>query len=150
MFKHDYTGVKEFGEGFDPIPEGDYNFLINKVKEQKTKNGDNMVAITLDVADGPNAGRKVFHNVVFLPKDHKAAGMSKHFLHVIGQPYEGMVAVNSDNWLDAPFRAHVKIVEYNGKQKNEVDEVYLDETPATNSDGKPLAGDSDDNQDVPF
>ena len=149
-FKHDYTGVKEFGEGFDPIPEGDYNFIITKTKESKTNSGDNMVNATCKVADGTNAGRLVWHNVVFLPKEHKAAGMSKHFLKVIGQPFEGVVEVDPEAWEGAEFRAHVKIVDYKGKLKNEIDEVYDAETTALNSEGRPLAGENDPSEEAPF
>ena len=149
MFKHDYTGVKEFGEGFDPIPEGDYNFVITKTKESKTNNGDNMVNATCKVADGANAGRLVWHNVVFLPKDHKAAGMSKHFLKVIGQPFEGVVEVDPEAWEGAEFRAHVKIVDYKGKLKNEIDEVYSPEENGETQSGDPT-GNADASEEVPF
>lgn len=146
MFEHDYTGVNERGQGFDPIPEGDYNFVITKTQDQKTSNKDNMVNVTCKVADGPYAGRLVWHNVVFLPKAHKAAGMSKHFLHVINQPFEGVVTVDSKNWIDEVFRAHVKIAEFNGKPKNEIDEVYAQEEYPSDA-GSP---EGDSMEEVPF
>lgn len=123
-FKHDFTGVKEFGAGFDPIPEGDYEFVITKTKDKKTAAGDNMVNVTCKVLAGAQAGRLVFHNVTFLPKDHKAAGMAKHFLKVIAQPHEDEVDVDSEMWKDETFKAHVVIKEYKGKLGNEIDEVY--------------------------
>lgn len=150
-FKHDYSGVKEFGEGFEPIPEGDYNFVITKTEERMSKNKNPMVHVTCKVLDGTNAGRLVWYNVNFLPKDNKAAGMSKHFLHVIGQPYEGNVMVNCEDWVDAEFRAHVKVDEFNGKPQNDIDEVYDAEvTKSLNSEGQSLAGESDDDTQVPF
>ncbi len=149
MFKHDYTGVNEKGQGFDPIPEGDYNFVITNTKESKTTSGDNMVNVTCKVADGTFAGRLVWHNVVFLPKEHKAAGMSKHFLKVIEQPFEGEVIVDPENWIDAFFRAHVKVVEYKGKPKNEIDEVYLDETIDAKMD-RDLSGEPQNPEEVSF
>ena len=149
-FKHDYTGVTEFGQGFDPIPEGDYDLTIIKAEEKKTKSGDNMVNITTEVVGGEYEGRKVFHNVVFLPKDHRAAGMSKHFLKVIGQPFEGVVEVDPEAWEGAEFRAHVKIVDYKGKLKNEIDEVYSPEENGETPSGDPTGKADDPSDEVPF
>ena len=149
-FKHDYTGVTEFGQGFDPIPEGDYDLTIIKAEEKKTKSGDNMVNITTEVVGGEYEGRKVFHNVVFLPKEHKAAGMSKHFLHVIGQPYEGKVEVDCANWLGGIFRAKVKQAEFNGKLKNEVEEVYEVDKTANQENSGDATPDSMDVDEQPF
>ena len=146
-FKHNYEGVREFGAGFDPIPEGDYNLIITKAEERVSKNKNPMVHITCKVLDGANAGRLVWHNVNFLPKDNNAAGMSKHFLHVIGQPYEGVVTVECKDWVNAKFRAHVKVEEFNGKMQNDIDEVSeLESEPA--APAEPQASEPMD--EVPF
>lgn len=147
MFKYDYSGVRERGEGLDPIPEGDYSFVITKVEERRTKNKDPMVHVTCKVMEGLYAGRIVWHNVNFLPKDNKGAGMSKHFLHVIGQPFEGMVDVEPNEWINATFCAHVKIEEFNGKTQNNIDEIYDAEAAAPAAAGE--AG-GDAIEEVPF
>ena len=127
MFKQNYKGVSERME-FTPIPEGDYSFEIVKADEKKSHAGDPLVNVTAKVAEGQFMGRLVFHNVTFLPREHQAAGMSKRFLHAIGCPYEGdEVEVDPATWPKSMFKAHVKIVEYKGKPKNEIDEVYAPE-----------------------
>lgn len=148
MFKYDYNGVSESGKGFDPIPEGDYSFVITKVEERRTKNKDPMVHVTCKVLEGTYAGRIVWHNVNFLPKENKGAGMSKHFLHVIGQPFEGMVDVEPKDWIDATFRAHAKVTEFNGKPQNELDEIYDAEPEAAAAPSGEAGGDA--MEEVPF
>ena len=127
MFKHNYTGVSESGGNFTPMPEGNYNLTITDVKESVTKNKDPMVNVTFEVSGGEYDGRKIWHNVCFLPKDTKGAGMSKHFLKAIDQPFEGEVDVDPQAWKGAAVKAHVIITQYNNKDRNEIAEIIIDE-----------------------
>lgn len=97
MFDHDTTGVQESGE-FKPMPEGTYTFRIGEKSTQQTRNGDPCVKVELIVHEGEYKGRKVFHFVSFLPKKNDGAGICKRWLHAIGEPYEGKITVNPQNW----------------------------------------------------
>jgi len=116
-FPYDGTGVevKEF-TGFDPVPENMYDLEITDFKEQLTRNGDQMVNITTEIVESLEYnGRKIWHNIVFLPKEHKAAGIAIHFLKCIGEPCEGKFIVDPDNWITKRFRAKVGIEQYTDK-----------------------------------
>lgn len=118
VFDYDATGVQvnDFS-GFDPLPENKYDLQVIDFKEQLTKNGDQMVNVTLEVVEsiGGFNGRKVWHNIVFLPKEHKAAGIAIHWLKCIGEPFEGKLSVSPEKWIGKRVRAHVVIEKYVGK-----------------------------------
>ncbi len=124
MFEYDTTDINERG-AFVPIPTGDYVLRITKTEEKQTKNKDPLVVVEFTVDEGDYAGHKIWHNVPFLPKQSAGAGISKHFLHMIGEEYEGKIMVNPDHWIDKIVHANVGIDNYtalNGqeKQKNTV------------------------------
>ena len=113
-FEYDSTGVEVRSPGsFDPLPENFYDLQITDHKEQLTRNGDQMVNATAEVVDSLEFnGRKLWHNVVFLPKDHKAAGIAIHFLKTIGEPWEGKFSVDPNHWIGKRFRGKVGIEQY--------------------------------------
>ena len=124
-FPYDTTGVKEAGN-FPPIPDDEYLFRIVETIVGKTVSGaDILVKVTLVVKDGEYAGRKVWHQVCFKPPQEAGAGFAKHWLHAIGEPYEGKISVDPDNWIGKVVRATTKIEEYNNKKNNKVDDVLL-------------------------
>ena len=146
MFKYDSTGVKESGD-FSPMPEGEYLLRIKGTEEKINKNGDPMVNVTLVVEEGEYKGRKIWHNVSFPKKDSPGAGMAKHWLHAIGQPYEGKVNVDPSEWAGV-IRCDIKVGEYNGKKKNEISNVHLPEDDGSEGDNSPATEKSED--EVPF
>lgn len=50
-------------QGLEPMPAGDYNVHIVDSVMKETKSGGDMLALTLEVIDGPYEGRKVFDNL---------------------------------------------------------------------------------------
>lgn len=50
-------------QGFEPMPAGDYNVQIIDSVMKETKSGGDMLALTLEVIEGPYEGRKVFDNL---------------------------------------------------------------------------------------
>lgn len=107
MFNTDFDGVEE--NYFKPIPEGKYNLRIKSAIEKKSSKGDDMVVVDYEIMDGPFIGEEIrFHYVVFFKnKETKGAGMSKTFLRVIGEPYEGRVSVNPEKWIGRCLTAKV-------------------------------------------
>jgi hypothetical protein len=110
MFEHDTTGVTESGD-FKPIPAGTYVFRIGEKKVTETRNGDPLVRVELIVNEGRFEGKKVFHQVAFLPKMNDGAGIAKRWLHAIGEEYEGKITVNPSGW-SGTVKCDVKIEEY--------------------------------------
>lgn len=129
-FTMDYTGVQE--STFEPLPEGDYTLRITETKETKTKErGLPMVNVTLEVVGGEYAKRKVFHNVVFIPKGDPGDGISKHWLKVIGQTNDGRTMVRPGTWVGALLSATLTIEKYEGKARNKVTDTRSIEKKAT-------------------
>jgi len=96
--------VQESTGGSCPLPDrGIYPAEIVLVKDKESSNGDPMVSIKLNIASGPFQDSWVWDNILIPPLSSPSAkilGRTKHFLHCIGEPYEGEeVSWNSDNWL---------------------------------------------------
>ena len=137
--RYNTKGVKD-GSDFEPIPAGRYTVKVERVKETnkegvvfKTKDGDPMVYVFLIVTSGKYKGTSLFHRVAFFPKDHRAAGFTKHFLKVLGENYNPQTEefdFDTDRWPSLnEFFADVSIQEYpkgSGRLANAVDGVdYL-------------------------
>lgn len=60
--------VKEFSGGFDVLPPGDYDVVVDTAESVLTKNGKNMIKVRFKVQGGPSSGRSVFWNAVFSPR----------------------------------------------------------------------------------
>jgi len=45
---------------FQPIPPGNYSFIVDQASEEVSSKGNDMLKIVLSVADGDHQGRKVF------------------------------------------------------------------------------------------
>ena len=99
-------------------------------REGTSKNGDPQVVFLAEVIDDDGyKGERVMHTVTFLPpkgKDGKpsaGAGMAIHFLKTIGQPWEGEIEPEAEEWIGAKLDAYTLTEEYNGKTKNKFGEI---------------------------
>jgi len=120
IFEYEAEGI-ETGKkkDFSPVPEGEYWLEITDVDQRRTQAGDPMInvefEITRDRVDEYN-GRKVWTNITFFrDKTNKGAGIAIHFLHCIGEPYEGKFKVDIMNWIGKQVRAKLIIDTYTGK-----------------------------------
>ena len=96
----DMTDVTEGGV-FVTIPEGQYTVQIKEATDGHSKAGDPMINVMMEVVVGEFAGAKLWDNILFPPADStraKILGRSMHFLHCIGEPYEGKFKVQTENW----------------------------------------------------
>lgn len=111
MFSHNAAAPTS---GMTLLPDGNYEVKILKVEQKLTrKDRYPMVNITCEVINNvAYNGKKIFHNVTFMPKDKKGAGMSTHFLKCINQPWEGEIDVDPDAWVGEVFKATVSSREY--------------------------------------
>lgn len=132
MFTHD-AAEPTTGGGSTLLPAGTYDLVITKVEEKKSSKGHPMINVTCEVLNNPEFnGAKVFHNVTFLPKGDKGAGMSSHFLKCINQPYEGAISVDPDKWVGEDFKAKIQPREYDKKdgtkaKTNDLKEIFASE-----------------------
>ena len=126
-FKYE-SDTNDMRGGFSLVPVGIYTLIIVKVTEKTSKNGDPLVNAECEIDDaGPYLGKKIWHNVTFIPKGGKGAGMAVHFLKSIGEPFEGEIDVNPSNWIGKRFLAKLKIEEDSmGNPRNSIAFVKSD------------------------
>lgn len=134
-FPYNASGIDASG-GFTPAPEGVYMLKIVDAAEKTSKKGNPMVSVRCQIDDANEwLGTTVWHNVTFLPKDAKGAGMAVQFLAAIGEPHEGEFEVDAFNWKGKSFRAKLKIEkDLQGRNRNQIaylvsDEAAADEVP---------------------
>lgn len=129
------------GVNKEKIPQGFYTFQITdfKVKDKEgrdlvTKNGDpRIMAICEVVDDVKHEGKSCVHSVIiYQPKSPsiKGIGITRHFLKCIGEPWEGDLDINPENWIGKQFKAEVI---HNGEYVNlvelqEGDQHHISET----------------------
>lgn len=88
------------------------------------KNNYPKVDVLVEVVDeGEFKGERVFHTVTFMPKGTEGAGMAIHWLKTIGEPHEGKIRPNPQNWAYKRFQGFPFTDEYNGKKNNKLGEI---------------------------
>lgn len=118
MFTHDFAPESE---GFTLLPDGTYELQITNTEERKTQKGYPMVNVECEVINNSEFnGKRVFHNVSFLPKETNGkptsgAGMSTHFMKCINQPHEGSAEIDCEAWIGEKFKAKIGSREYTKK-----------------------------------
>jgi hypothetical protein len=121
---------KAAGEaGFDPVPAAVYDVAVEKAEAKQSNSGKDMIAVTFKITAGPYTGKPVFTQFVLSPDNptalnfffrHLAAlGITKEFFTT--NPRMDQIAVALVN---RPGRVKVSIKEYNGLDRNQVDQVF--------------------------
>src|SRR5258708_39701752 len=114
-----------------------YPLEITEIAEKMSNNGYQMVNIKCVVVEHPKYnGTPIWHNVVFLPKESKGAGIAIHFLKSIGQPWEGTIQVDPQAWEGKRFMGYVTDREYGGKKYSQISQV----SPIKEEYADPFAG----------
>ena len=107
----DTLEAEENTGGFVLIPEDTYEAMVIEKSDKITSKGDPMVSVKMEILNGQYKGKWLFDNIV-IPKtgspSFKIMGRTMHFLHVIGQPYQGKFKTDSDKWLWAKLKVKVK------------------------------------------
>lgn len=105
----DMSSTKEQGEYSLPAVGIHTVELIDKI-DKESSNGDPMVSIKLEITEGTDEGCLVWDNILIPSPDSSASkilGRTKHFLHCIGEPYEGEIEWDSNNWIGKVFKIKV-------------------------------------------
>lgn len=110
------TNVQESKGGGGPkCPPGLYLFQVVDYKTKTTKNKDPMILAEFHVVRDINGsevccGARVYDNIT-IPNVGSPAfsimGLTKHFLHCIGEPYEGEINIDPDAWIGRQFWAKI-------------------------------------------
>ena len=116
--KGNMTQMDEVKDGFEALPKGWYVFLVQTKEDKISTNGDPMVAITLEVAEGEKAGRLVWDNIILSANPQspgwKARWKAKMFLKAIGEEHNGdSFPWDSDRW---PYCKCLGLVEHEPKK----------------------------------
>lgn len=95
------TNVKEGGD-FILVEEGEHIAKIDEIREQVTENGDDMLTVKFTIIAGLSVDGWVWDNIIVSDNPnspgYKILGRTKHFLHCIGEPYEDIITIDTDNW----------------------------------------------------
>lgn len=113
----DVTEIETMGnKTYEPLPEGSYDVEIEQVKEHdkngvplQTRNNDPFVKISYIVISGKYKGRRIFDQIFLFPGNVIGAGITKHFLHCIEQPYENDFEVDPFQWLGKKLIVNIVI-----------------------------------------
>lgn len=119
------TGAAEESKGgFQLVPEGIYEVEILEVADKVTQNGDPMASVKMGITEGQFKGQWLFDNIV-IPKPESPAfkimGRTMHFLHCIGEPYQGRFSTDTDKWGYKKLKVKVKHkIQEKGKRAGEM------------------------------
>lgn len=115
-YRMNYSQVAETGN-FEPLPDGVYSVEIEKYEETETSKGKPMIKVRYRIVSEKHKNRKLFDQIVLFGPEDKGAGMTKHFLHIIGEPHEGEFEVNPENWIGKKLMARIVIdTKYNNNK----------------------------------
>ena len=132
---------------FELVEEGEHFARIDEMQEAITQNGDDMVKIKLTIVSGVSQDCWLWDNLVISDNPdspgYKVLGRTKHFLHCIGEPYEGQIEVDTDRWINKEVKIKVEHREFinkkNRKQINaKVQNYLLDMELATTEEESPF------------
>lgn len=122
---------KAAGEaGFDPVPASVYDVIVKTAEAVKTQSGKDMIKVKYRITAGPYVDRMIFNQFVlttdnanalaFFFRHMAAMGLGKEFFAT--NPRMDQVALAL---IERPCRVKVGVREYNGQDRNEVQQVML-------------------------
>ena len=95
-----FKNVQESGN-FEPLPPGEYDVEIAKIQETKASSGRDMVKLRYTVLKPTEyQGRIIFDQLTLIVAGEAGAGILKHFLHMVDEPFEDeSMGVEPERWL---------------------------------------------------
>jgi hypothetical protein len=120
--------AKTAGKGFEPLPLGQYEVEVSNAEFKVASTGSPMYKVELSVETGPNAGRKLWTNLVLTDRSAgiffakmRAFGLDTAFFAAL--PAEDTEARICQALVGRHALVTVKHREYQGQTQNEVDKV---------------------------
>lgn len=110
---------------YDPLPEGDYDFVIKEANAKTASTGRTMYVAKMAVEGGPFNGKTVWHNFVLVPENPTALGWFFKNMGTLGLGQEYFKSNPSDHHVAEAlvgrrFRGQVVIRKWQGQDKNEI------------------------------
>lgn len=108
-FTFNPSDVPEDERSFEPLPAGLYNVQIIESEVRPSKSGQ-MLRLTLEVMDGPKAGRRIWDNLNIQNRSQQAQQIAQRALADICQAVGCGALQDSEELHFKPLVADVKIV----------------------------------------
>ena len=110
---------------YDPLPEGDYDFVIKQSEVKTAQSGRTMYVVKAAVEGGPFNGKTVWHNFVITPENPTALGWFFRNMGTLGLGQEYFKSNPSDHHVAEAlvgrrFRGQIQIRKWQGQDKNEI------------------------------
>ena len=107
---------------YTPIEEGVYDLVIDKAEEKNSKNGDPMLSLKFQVADGPAAGRFLFETVMLGHSNPVVVEMGQRKLHGIMLLTGVTAPKDASDFVGRALTTKVKVIrdKTTGEMKNEI------------------------------
>lgn len=80
---------------YTPIPEGQYDLIVEKAELTRSKNNNEMLKLVFKVTEGEFAGRKLFQNLMLEHANEKVVQIAKAQLHA-------MLVLSGTKSIDGP------------------------------------------------
>lgn len=117
------------GGSFEPLPVGDYDFIIDSAEATQSTSGKTMYKIKAKVVSGPMAKRIVWHQFVVSPDSNVALNIFFRHMNVLGlgpaffatNPSDHQVA---EHLTGRTFRGQIQIRQWQGQDRNEIKQFW--------------------------
>lgn len=96
--------VRDAGTSLEPIPDGDYDFIVKDSKFKPSKDGKRMWEIKCAVENGPQVNRLVWDNLVVSPENPNALGFFFRKMAALGLNAEFFKTNPSDSQIEQALR----------------------------------------------
>ena len=115
-------GIKDATVGFEPLPNGEYELMVDKVNSVQKKSGDGTtLAWEFTVNSGEFQGRKLWK---YTPTTVEGASITKELVVACGADIGDDNTFDDDDCRGSLVRAQVEQEEYEGVIRNRVKKVW--------------------------
>jgi hypothetical protein len=105
--------------------------------------------LELTVTEGQSKGRKMWHNLIFIPPGMPGHGMALRCLHAFGLPHEGEIDIEPDDFYRRTASAAVAVETYKSKPRNVIARWHTPEETSETQSAAPEQGDAQAPGDAP-
>ncbi|OFW55819.1 MAG: hypothetical protein A2Y75_05230 [Candidatus Solincola sediminis] len=125
-----------------PVPEGEYDLVVNKAEATRASSGSPMIKMQLRVVGGPSDKKTIFHNITLTADNAFALAMFFRAMDAFGlnstwfeqnNPSLEQIAAGL---VERPVHATIGIRQFQGSDRNEIKQLS---TSLTGGVGVPLA-----------
>ena len=97
------------------LPDGNYVGVVKRAVPGQTQNGKGKIVVTLEVIEGPQAGREATEQLTWSPESEVARRIFSTALAIMGAPPEWVLEAQA-SFTDVAERITGAVVEFNAKE----------------------------------